>query len=75
MLKTIVTYVWTIGLGLVASGALQNAVARITPPRPDDDRSLGGIHDRVVRRAGPPTWRIGLAILVIATPPLVVVWT
>ena len=74
MLRTVVTVVWTLGLGMVVTGAIQNAVARFTSPRPPNDRSLGGIHDMVVRRAGPVSLRTGAALLVVTTPLLVFVW-
>lgn len=67
-------FLWAVGAGLVATGGVLNLLAKL-PPRPDSDRSLGGIHDRVARRYGPPTWRIGLALLVVAMPLLALaVW-
>lgn len=69
-----VAFLWAVGGGLVTTGALLNLLAKL-PPRPDWDKSLGGIHDRVARQYGPPTWRIGLAVLAVATPVLALaVW-
>ncbi len=62
-------FLWAAGAGLVVTGTLLNLLGKL-PPRPDRDGSLGGIHDRVARRCGPPTSRIGLALLGVATPLL-----
>ena len=62
-------FVLTVGLGLLATGGLLNLVS-LLPPRPEWDKGLGGIHDQVARRFGPPTLRIGAVATVVATPLL-----
>lgn len=74
MLRMAVVVAWTLGLGLLFTGAIQNAVSRLTPPRPENDMSVGGITDRVARRAGPVNLRVGAVVVVLTTPFLVLVW-
>ena len=74
VVKAGVAVLWALGAGMVFSGLFMNAVGRTTSPRPSEDRGFGGIHDKVVRRTGPMTWRIGLGILLMATPLLVLFW-
>jgi hypothetical protein len=67
MVVRILLTAWVVGAGLAVAGGLMNLAGRL-PRRPDSDKGLGGIHDRTARRFGPPTWRIGIGLMIVASP-------
>lgn len=68
----ILLVITTLGIGALFTGAFMNLVARVTRPRDEDDWGGAGIDDKVVRRYGPPTLRIGAWMLLVTLPLLIV---
>ena len=69
LIVDVLLVITTLGLGALVTGAYMNLQARLSRPRAENERGLAAIHDRVTRRTGPLTWRIG-GWTVLATTPL-----